>query len=84
MSHHILWMAIQQFKIMAISTSITVQEALDGLNSQTFPPDLLKEGDLVWFPGGEIGTDIGHRFKWAGTEWVSDPADLPTVGVGTS
>lgn len=78
MSHHTLWMATQQFKIMAISTSITVQEALVGLNSQTFPPDLLKEGDLVWSPGGEIGTDIGHRFKWTGTEWESDPADLPT------
>ncbi len=78
MSHHTLWMATQQFKLMTISTSITVQEALVGLNSQTFPPDLLKEGDLVWSPGGEIGTDIGHRFKWTGTEWESDPADLPT------
>ena len=78
MSHHTLWIITQQFKIMAISTSITVQEALVGLNSQTFPPDLLKEGDLVWFPGGEIGTDVGHRFKWNGVDWVSDPADLPT------
>ena len=38
----------------------------------------IKEGDLVWFPGGTIGTDVGHRFRWTGTEWVSDPAELPT------
>ena len=63
---------------MAFSTSITVAEALEGIKALTFPPDLLKEGDLAWFPGGTIGTDIGHRFKWSGTEGVSDPAELPT------
>ena len=55
---------------MAFSTSITVAEALEGIKALTIPPDLVKEGDLAWFPGGTIGTDIGHRFKWSGTEWV--------------
>ncbi len=63
---------------MAFSTSITVAEALEGIKTLTIPPDTIKEGDLAWFPGGTIGTDIGHRFKWSGTEWVSDPAELPT------
>ncbi len=63
---------------MAFSTSITVAEALEGIKAINFPPDIIKEGDLAWFPGGTIGTDIGHRFKWSGTEWVSDPAELPT------
>ena len=71
-------MEAQQFKIMALSTSITVQEALVGINSLRFPPDILSNGDLAWYPGGNIGTDVGHRFKWTGTEWVSDPADMPT------
>ena len=62
---------------MAFSTSITVAEALEGIKAMTRPP-ALKEGDLVWFPGGTIGTDVGHRFRWTGTEWVSDPAELPT------
>ena len=63
---------------MALSTSITVQEALVGINSLRFPPDILSNGDLAWHPGGSPGTDVGHRFKWIGTEWVSDPADMPT------
>ena len=63
---------------MAISTSITVSDALAGMKSQIFPPDVLQEGDLAWYPGGSLGTDIGHRFRWTGTEWVSDPADMPT------
>ena len=79
-------MEAQQFKLMAFSTSITVQEALVGINSVRFPPDLLSTGDLAWHPGGNPGTDVGHRFRWTGsdgtvrtgTEWVSDPADMPT------
>ncbi len=63
---------------MAISTSITVSDALAGMKSQPFPPDVLQPGDLAWYPGGSLGTDIGHRFRWTGTEWVSDPADMPT------
>tara|TARA_B100000287_G_scaffold253866_1_gene238542 strand:- start:1054 stop:1245 length:192 start_codon:yes stop_codon:yes gene_type:complete len=63
---------------MAISTSITVSDALVGMQSQNFPPDVLQVGDLAWYPGGNLGTDIGHRFRWTGTEWVSDPADMPT------
>ncbi len=63
---------------MAISTSITVSDALVGIKSQPFAPDVLQEGDLAWYPGGSLGTDIGHRFRWTGTEWVSDPADMPT------
>ena len=64
---------------MAYSTLLTVAEAKTGIDQQMFQPDILKEGDLAWYPGGSLGTDIGHRFKWDGTQWVSDPAELPVV-----
>ena len=64
---------------MAYSKLLTVAEAKVGIDQQMFPPDILKEGDLTWYPGGSLGTDIGHRFKWHGTQWVSDPAELPVV-----
>ena len=62
---------------MPYSTKLTVQEALAGVQSLPFPE--VSEGDIVWYPGGELGTDIGHRFKYNGTEWVSDPAELPAA-----
>ena len=64
---------------MAYSTLLTVAEAKAGIDQQMFPPDILNEGDYVWYPGGSLGTDIGHRFRWDGTQWVSDPAELPVV-----
>ena len=64
---------------MAYSTLLTVAEAKTGIDQQMFPPDILKEGDLAWYPGGSLGTDIGHRFRWDGTQWVSDPVELPEV-----
>ena len=64
---------------MAYSTLLTVAEAKVGIDQQMFPPDILKEGDLTWYPGGSLGTDIGLRFKWDGTQWGSDPAELPVV-----
>jgi len=64
---------------MAYSTRLTVAEALVGMRSREFPPDLVQEGDIAWFPGGTLGTDIGHRFKYTSGEWVSDPAELPVV-----
>ena len=64
---------------MAYSTLLTVQEAKTGIDQMMFPPESLTEGDFVWYPGGSLGTDIGHRFKWDGTQWVSDPAELPVV-----
>tara|TARA_B100001109_G_C18844387_1_gene466073 strand:- start:741 stop:935 length:195 start_codon:yes stop_codon:yes gene_type:complete len=64
---------------MAYSTLLTVSEAKVGIDQQMFPPDSLKEGDYVWYPGGSLGTDMGHRFRWDGTQWVSDPAELPVV-----
>ncbi len=64
---------------MAYSTLLTVEEAKIGIDQMMFPPESLTEGDLVWYPGGSLGTDIGHRFKWDGTQWVSDPAELPEV-----
>tara|TARA_Y100000816_G_C25838205_1_gene438135 strand:- start:180 stop:365 length:186 start_codon:yes stop_codon:yes gene_type:complete len=60
---------------MAISTSITVSQALTELKELPFPE--IAEGEYVWYPGGHIGDDVGHRFRWNGTEWVSDPADMP-------
>ena len=62
---------------MPYSTSLTVQEALEGMKSQPFPS--IQEGDIAWYPGGTLGTDIGHRFKYTSGEWVSDPAELPVV-----
>ena len=64
---------------MAYSTLLTVEEAKTGIDQMQFPSESLTEGDLVWYPGGSLGTDIGHRFKWDGTQWVSDPAELPEV-----
>lgn len=64
---------------MAYSTLLTVAEAKTGIDQMMFITENLTEGDLVWYPGGSLGTDIGHRFKWDGTQWVSDPAELPVV-----
>ena len=64
---------------MAYSTSLTVAEAKTGIDQMLFASETLTEGDLAWYPGGSLGTDIGHRFKWDGTQWVSDPAELPVV-----
>ena len=61
---------------MTISTSITVSEALTEVQKLPFPE--VAVGDFVWYPGGHIGDDVGHRFRWTGTEWISDPADMPT------
>lgn len=64
---------------MAYSTLLTVAEAKSGIDQLMFITENLTEGDLVWYPGGSLGTDIGHRFKWDGTQWVSDPAELPVL-----
>ena len=64
---------------MAYSTLLTVAEAKTGIDQMLFAPETLTEGDIIWYPGGSLGTDIGHRFKWDGTEWISDPAELPEV-----
>lgn len=64
---------------MAYSTLLTVEEAKTGIDQMMFPPESLTTGDIIWYPGGRIGTDIGHRFRWNGTQWVSDPAQLPTA-----
>ena len=64
---------------MPYSTRLTVAEALEGIKKERFPPDLLSEGDIAWWPGGKLGTDIGHRFKYTNGEWVSDPAELQNV-----
>lgn len=64
---------------MPYSTRLTVAAALEGLKKEPFPPDLVSEGDIAWWPGGKLGTDIGHRFKYTNGEWVSDPAELPNV-----
>ena len=61
---------------MPISTSITVSEALNEVQKLPFPQ--VQVGDFVWYPGGHMGDDIGHRFRWTGTEWISDPTDMPT------
>ena len=64
---------------MPYSTRCTVAEALEGIKNTPFPPDVVSEGDIAWWPGGKLGTDIGHRFKYTGGQWVSDPAELPVV-----
>ena len=61
---------------MAISTSITVSEALNEVQNLMYPQ--VQVGEHIWYPGGHIGDDVGHRFRWTGTEWISDPADMPT------
>ena len=61
---------------MAISTSITVAQALTEVNNLPFPNS--EEGDYIWWPGGKPGTDMGHRFRYDGSAWVSDPADMLT------
>ena len=64
---------------MPCSTLYTLEESKKLLDGMIFPPECLTEGDLVWSPGGKLGTDIGHRFRWDGSKWVSDPAELPVV-----
>ena len=64
---------------MAYSTLLTVAEAKTGIDQLMFITENLTEGDLAWYPGGSLGTDIGHRFRWDGTQWVSDPAELPVL-----
>ena len=61
---------------MAISKSITVAQALSEVNNLPFPN--VEEGDYIWYPGGKPGTDMGHRFRYDGSVWVSDPADMLT------
>ena len=61
---------------MAYSTRITVAQALIEVNNAPFPN--VQEGDLVWYPGGKPGTDMGHRFRYDGSAWVSDPIDMLT------
>ncbi len=62
---------------MPYSTKCTVAQALEGIKQVPFPA--IQEGDIAWWPGGKLGTDIGHRFKYTSGEWVSDPAELPVV-----
>tara|TARA_B100001287_G_scaffold71969_1_gene59478 strand:- start:879 stop:1073 length:195 start_codon:yes stop_codon:yes gene_type:complete len=64
---------------MPYSSQYTLEESTEILKTMDFPLEFLKEGDLVWVPGGKLGTDIGHRFRWDGSKWVSDPAELPVV-----
>ena len=61
---------------MAFSTSITVEQALIEVNKMSLPH--IEEGDFVWYPGGTLGTDIGHRFRYEENQWVSSPAHMPT------
>jgi len=61
---------------MAFSTSITVEQALSEINNAPFPH--VEEGEYLWWPGGKPGTDMGHRFKYEGSQWVSSPAHMPT------
>tara|TARA_B100001113_G_C20657258_1_gene426191 strand:+ start:123 stop:308 length:186 start_codon:yes stop_codon:yes gene_type:complete len=61
---------------MAISTSITVAQALTEVNNADFPH--AQGGDIIWWPGGKPGSDMGHRFRHDGSAWVSDPADMLT------
>lgn len=60
---------------MPISTSITVSEALTEVQKLPFPE--VSVGQYVWYPGGHMGDDVGHRFRWNGVEWISDPTDMP-------
>ena len=60
---------------MSISTSITVSDALNQLSKLSFPQ--VEVGDHIWYPGGNLGQDVGHRFRWNGVEWISDPTDMP-------
>ena len=64
---------------MPYSSQYTLEESTEILKTMEFPLEFLTEGDLVWVPGGKLGTDIGHRFRWDGSKWVSDPAELPVV-----
>ena len=41
-------------------SNITLAEALDAVNNLPFPA--VNEGDIVWYPGGPIDGDKGHRF----------------------
>jgi len=64
---------------MPYSSKYTLEESTEILETMEFPLEFLKVGDLIWVPGGKLGTDIGHRFRWDGSKWVSDPAELPVV-----
>ena len=64
---------------MPYSSQYTLEESTEILKTMEFPSEFLTEGDLIWVPGGKLGTDIGHRFRWDGSKWVSDPAELPVV-----
>ena len=64
---------------MPYSSQYTLEESTEILETMEFPLEFLKVGDLIWVPGGKLGTDIGHRFRWDGSKWVSDPAELPVV-----
>jgi len=64
---------------MPYSSKYTLEESTEILETMEFPLEFLRVGDLIWVPGGKLGTDIGHRFRWDGSKWVSDPAELPVV-----
>ena len=64
---------------MPYSSQYTLEESTEILETMEFPLEFLRVGDLIWVPGGKLGTDIGHRFRWDGSKWVSDPAELPVV-----
>ena len=55
---------------MPYSSQYTLEESTEILKTMEFPLEFLTEGDLVWVPGGKLGTDIGHRFRWDGSKWV--------------
>ena len=52
-------------------TNITITEAQDAVKNLPFPE--VTEGDIVWYPGGPIDGDRGHRFIYQNGEWVSHP-----------
>ena len=52
-------------------TNLTLEEALKGIKNLPFP--VVEEGDIAWYPGGNIGDDKGYRFKYQDGEWVSHP-----------
>jgi|TARA_R100000030_G_scaffold100894_2_gene95193 hypothetical protein len=50
---------------------MTLEEALEQINNLPLPEST--EGDIAWYPGGDPGTDRGHRFRYNGSDWVSHP-----------
>ena len=54
-------------------TTITLEEALTGL--QNLPLPEITEGDIIWYPGGALEEDKGHRFKYENGEWISYPVE---------